>query len=279
MMLKRQMVANNIDWHERAGSGSALVCLHGIGSLATAFSSLVERLDPDLRVIAWNAPGYGQSRPLATDWPLASDYADALLDFCDALKLGRVHVLGHSLGTLIGASFAARYPDRVASLTLASCAQGRGVLQGHMLSGMDAKRLEDLDRLGTQEFARARAPRLVFDPDRNGELVKAVRADMATITMPGYGQAVRMLASGNLSADCAKVQSPTSVIVGAQDQVTPPDQSRNAYESLDPKVRGEFVLVPDCGHALHRQAPEVLAKTIALTIACAMRGSAANPHG
>ncbi|WP_244640652.1 alpha/beta fold hydrolase [Pelagibacterium lentulum] len=278
MMMQRQPLTSDIEWHERPGNGTPLICLHGIGSLATTFAPLAERLGPDLRVIAWNAPGYGRSRPLASDWPLAADYADALLRFCDGLKLDRVHVLGHSLGTLIGASFAAAYPNRVSSLTLASCAHGRGTPRGHKLSEIDAKRLEDLDRLGVNEFARIRSPRLVFEPGVNHDLVEAVRADMTTITMPGYGQAVRMLASGDLSADCTKVQVPTSVIVGLHDQVTPPEQSRAAYQALVPKARSKFVSVPNCGHALHRQAPDALAATIALTIKDAMQEGVAELH-
>ena len=36
------------------------------------------RLAERRRVIAWNAPGYGASAPLAADWPSADDYARAL---------------------------------------------------------------------------------------------------------------------------------------------------------------------------------------------------------
>jgi pimeloyl-ACP methyl ester carboxylesterase len=109
-------------WRERPGAAGApvLVCLHGIGSNAGAFDALVPHLPADWRVIAWDAPGYGDSRPLVPDWPLAADYAGALAQFAGRLGLGRFRLLGHSLGTLIGAAFASRHPGRVERLTLAA---------------------------------------------------------------------------------------------------------------------------------------------------------------
>ena len=61
-----------------SGDAPALVMLHGIGSNAGSFAPLMTRLAARRRVIAWNAPGYGASAPLAADWPSADDYARAL---------------------------------------------------------------------------------------------------------------------------------------------------------------------------------------------------------
>lgn len=83
---------------------------------------------------------------------------------------------------------------------------------------------------------------------------------MATVTLHGYAQAVRMLASGDLAADCARIAAPTAVIVGAEDTVTPPAQSARAHAAL--RSPGAFVTVPGCGHALPLQAPEALAALI-----------------
>jgi pimeloyl-ACP methyl ester carboxylesterase len=269
-MTMNPILTSAVEWQERPGSGDVLVCLHGIGSMASTFDDLLAYLPTDLRVICWNAPGYGNSEPLEAEWPLAEDYAAAIASFCDSLGLDRVHILGHSLGTLMGAAFATRYPKRVASLTLASCAQGRGTPKGGALSEKDAQRLGDLKALGAQEFAAARAPRLVYAPERNPAIVSAVRSDMEKVTMPGYGQAVRMLASGDLAADCAGVRARTSVIVGADDVVTPPAQSQAAFDALDARVRGEYVLVPHAGHAIHRQAPAALAAVLVSTIGNAL---------
>ena len=50
-----------------AGSGPALVLLHGIGSAAASFRHQLEALSARFRVVAWDAPGYGASTPFAID--------------------------------------------------------------------------------------------------------------------------------------------------------------------------------------------------------------------
>jgi pimeloyl-ACP methyl ester carboxylesterase len=62
-----------------------------------------------------DAPGYGASARLATEHPHASRYATALDRWLGALGIDRCHMLGHSLGTLIAARFAAEQPKRVIS--------------------------------------------------------------------------------------------------------------------------------------------------------------------
>lgn len=260
-MSPRDHIAAGFGWREHAGDGPLLVALHGIGSEARAFDALAGLL-PGWRLLAWEAPGYGPTEPLSVDWPTAADYAEALGCFLDARGLGRVHLLGHSLGTLIGAAFARAHPGRVRTLTLASCAQGGGAARGD-LPAAQAARLDDLKRLGGAEFARTRAPRLIFQPEANPGLVASVAEGMARVRLPGYAQAVRMLACGDLAADCAALAVPTAVVVGAEDIVTPPAQSRRAHAALPAAHRGALTLVPGAGHALHQQAPQALAQALA----------------
>jgi pimeloyl-ACP methyl ester carboxylesterase len=252
-----------IDYRERPGAGPALVLLHGIGSNADSFAGLVPLLPKSWRVIAWNAPGYGASAPLAKDWPVAADYARALAAFLDRLGLDRVTLVGHSLGTLMGAAFAACRPGRIERLVLASPALGHGVAPGEPLSAPAQARIDDLARLGAAAFAHARAPRLVYRPETNPGLVAAVEAGMARVNSPGYDQASRMLASGRLLDDAARLAVPTDVIVGAQDIVTPPEGARQLHAAIPAAFRGRLVEVPAAGHALYTQAPAAFAAALA----------------
>ena len=252
-------VAGGFGWRARPGPGPVLLALHGIGSQPRAFDALARHLD-GWHVIGWETPGYGVSSPLAQGWPVAADYADALLRFVNVLGLARFHLMGHSLGSLIAAAFGKAHPARVQRLVLVSCAQGGGIPPGADLPPAHDARLDDLTREGAAEFARKRAPRLVFQPGQNPDLVASVSDGMARVKLPGYAQAVRMLASGDLLRDCAKVQVPTAVVVGADDIITPPDQSRRAHAALP--LRGALVEVPGAGHALPQQAPAALARAI-----------------
>ena len=134
-----------ISWRERPGAGPVLVALHGIGSEASSFDALAGHL-PRWRMIAWNAPGYAWSTPLRAHWPLAEDYAAALAGLVERLGLDHFHLLGHSLGTLIAASYAVFRPGHVLSLTLAACAQGGGAAPEGDLPPAQAARLTELQR-------------------------------------------------------------------------------------------------------------------------------------
>ncbi len=122
-------ISDGLSYLERAGSGPVLVCLHGIGSNGGSFAPLEDKLPAGWRVIAWHAPGYLTSQPLAQDWPEAADYAAALEAFLDRLGLDKVMLLGHSLGCLTAASFVRRASERVQGMVLALLcfgARGRG---------------------------------------------------------------------------------------------------------------------------------------------------------
>jgi pimeloyl-ACP methyl ester carboxylesterase len=114
------------------GSGPPLVLLHGIGSAAALFRHQLDGLSAGLRVIAPDAPGYGGSTALRIADPDAGHYANALARWLAALELDRVHLLGHSLGTLVTARFAAEAPQRVITLTLSGVARGHGHLPASM---------------------------------------------------------------------------------------------------------------------------------------------------
>lgn len=242
-----------------------LLMLHGIGSDMTSFDPLVEHLPEAWTLIAWNAPGYGQSKPVVEDHPKARAYADRLNGFMAELNLGPVVLLGHSLGTLIATEFAALWPERTRALILLACAQGYGAEPG-VLPAKAQARLDDLDRLGAAEFARTRAPNLFYHPEAYPAACKSAIAAMSRITRRGYGQAVHMLACGDQAGRAAQVSCPTLVMVGAKDRITPPIQSETVHKALTqaaPDLPHHREQVENAGHALHQQAPGLVAASIA----------------
>lgn len=244
---------------------STLVFLHGIGSNRGSFSSLVDALPQRLGLVMCNTPGYGASRSLADPTPQAQDYARRLIALLDACALDQVVLVGHSLGTLIATALAARHPERVRGLVLLACAQGYGRPPGE-LDGKSQDRLDALQRLGRQAFAEERAPGLLHAPDSKPELKQAVVAAMARINPEGYTQAVHMLASGDLASDAAQCRCPSLLVLGGEDRITPLPQSQAvqaALEAAAPELVHRFVLVPEAGHAVHQEAPALVATAIA----------------
>ena len=101
--------------YTRAGRGVTVVLIHGVGLQGAVWTPQVEALKPDHDVIVVDMPGHGGSSLPPPHAGLAH-YADAILALLDALKIGRAHVVGHSMGALVAMELALAHPDRVASL-------------------------------------------------------------------------------------------------------------------------------------------------------------------
>jgi pimeloyl-ACP methyl ester carboxylesterase len=92
---------------DQAGSGEPLLLLHGIGTTHDDFAALRPQLDVDYRVLAADLPGHGRS-PALPGRPTIPAIADAIVADLDELGVGRVHILGNSIGARIALELAAR---------------------------------------------------------------------------------------------------------------------------------------------------------------------------
>jgi pimeloyl-ACP methyl ester carboxylesterase len=99
-------VTLQLSW-DRAGYGEPLLLLHGIGTTHADFTALRPALDGQYEVLAPDLPGHGESAPLASR-PSIAAVVDALEADLDTLGLGRVHVLGSSLGARLALELAVR---------------------------------------------------------------------------------------------------------------------------------------------------------------------------
>jgi pimeloyl-ACP methyl ester carboxylesterase len=262
-MTIRAEAANGLSFIRRVGrGGTTVVLLHGIGSNARSFEPLIGALDPGLDVLAWNAPGYADSVPLAAEWPDPSDYAAALFELLDAVGIGRMVLVGHSLGNLVGARAARERPERVAALVVVSPALGYGAPAGGPMPETVKRRIDELDRLGSARFAAQRAAGLLSDPVGRPDLLDAVRTAMAEVRRPGYDQAAHMLAAGRLLDDLAAVTVPVAVAVGSRDRVTPPDNARRAFDAAAGAPARSFHEIDGAGHAVCQEQPQAVARVI-----------------
>jgi pimeloyl-ACP methyl ester carboxylesterase len=251
------------------GAPVPLVLLHGIGSNAESWTPTLQRLDPRIDAIAWDAPGYGASAPLTVPTPHPRDYAERLDALLDALGFEQVILAGHSLGALFAASLAASQPRRVSALALLSPASGYAAKPGEVLPASVQARIDDLDRLGPDAFAEARSPRLIHRPDAKPEALAGVRRAMAAVHPGGYAQAVRALAAGDLLADASRIASPTLTAVGVEDVVTPPAGARAVFARLGCGLR--LVEIANAGHALPQEVPEIVADLLGALVEAAAR--------
>jgi abhydrolase domain-containing protein 6 len=100
------------------GRGEPLVLLHGIGGDKDNWTFVALFLTRRYRVIAWDAPGFGDSS-LAEDGSYGVEAQVVRLHaFLQALGIGRAHFGGNSMGGMIAGQYALRYPEEVQSLWL-----------------------------------------------------------------------------------------------------------------------------------------------------------------
>lgn len=142
--------------HRDSGPRDApvMVLLHGSPGRLRDFDAVTKLLVPDLRVIAVDLPGFGDS---SHDVPDVSSRAHAayVAELLDALHVRSVHLLGHSMGGAVALEFAHAHPDRVRSVTLLAAI---GVQELEMFGRYDLNHLVHVAQLALIEGARWLTP-------------------------------------------------------------------------------------------------------------------------
>jgi acetolactate synthase I/II/III large subunit len=246
----------------QAGNASNVthVLLHGIGSNAGSWQYQLNAAlgRSDIRVLAWNAPGYLKSTHLALDTPTAADYATAMWTWLDSLKVTTPIVLvGHSLGCLTAAAAARVQPERVRELLLLSPARGYGAVSEADRQDKLQSRLQTMHKLGIEGMAKARSAALLA-PNSPQALLNMACSLMAQLNERGYTQASTMLAYGDIAADLAHVTCPVRVAVGSLDTITPPA----ACAKVAAQVKTELIDLGAVGHLCALEAPDAVSDFI-----------------
>ena len=109
-----------LHYHE-AGSGPALIMVHGGGPGAGGWSNYRRNVDhfaQHYRVILPDLPGFAKSDKPAVEGGLLTFMARAIKGLLDALDIHRAHLVGNSLGGATTMKFALDYPDRIQRIVL-----------------------------------------------------------------------------------------------------------------------------------------------------------------
>jgi pimeloyl-ACP methyl ester carboxylesterase len=261
---------NRVITYRAAGArhSPAIMLLHGMGSSSAGYRAQLAALTKNHRVIAWDAPGYGQSSPFAISTPAATDYADALADLMSALGITRATVVGSSWGSVIAATFAARYPLATRALVLSAPNVARGHLSG---AKRDAAR-EALMRNAAARSPEARAAVVnALLASNAGPQVRALVSRLRdAVTPTGWEHAVDMLFSTHTPSVVPSIEVPISVIAGNLDRLAPlDDHARPIHEA----ARHSTLNVLDAiGHMPKLEAPGAFNSIV-------LAAAAAGTHG
>jgi pimeloyl-ACP methyl ester carboxylesterase len=102
-----------------AGSGPAILLIHGIGDNSTTWDGIHAKLAQRFTVIAPDLLGHGKSDKPRADYSVAA-YANGMRDLLSVLDVERVTIVGHSLGGGVAMQFAYQFPQLVERLILVS---------------------------------------------------------------------------------------------------------------------------------------------------------------
>ncbi|MGU3628178.1 alpha/beta fold hydrolase [Comamonas sp. C24C] len=251
-----------VAWREAgdASSDFAVVLLHGISSGAASWLDVALQLGDKARVLAWDAPGYGVSTPLAPAAPADTDYAQALAQSLLVLGVRRCLLVGHSLGALMAARLAVTAaPGLVEQLVLISPAGGYGAAaKAEQQAKVREGRLASLAEKGVAGLAAVIDQRLV-----SSEAPEAVRAwvrwNTARMQSQGYAQAVELLCGSDLAQAQGRLDMPVQVWVGEHDVVTPPAACKAWSELLG----AHYGTLAAAGHASPVEQPVEVAHRLA----------------
>jgi 3-oxoadipate enol-lactonase len=241
---------------EIVGNGRDLVLLHSLLSDRTSYEPLATRIAGQRRLILVNLPGFGTSPSTA---PALGDYADAIAGVFDDLALPpETAVLGNGLGGFVALMLASRHGARFDRLVLVGSAiafpePGRATFRALA---------DKVERDGMAAVADAAMRRMFPAPfiATNPWVVAGRRAVFERIDPGVFAAACRMLAALDCSEELPRIKNPTLIVVGAEDQATPPALGRTLADRL---ASATLLELPGLGHCPHIQDPDAFVAAIA----------------
>ncbi|HMI97441.1 MAG TPA: alpha/beta hydrolase [Micropepsaceae bacterium] len=238
-----------LSYWDTGGNGEAILLLHPATGSARIWSyQQPVFVKAGYRVIAYSRRGYGGSDPVPKDNPGTA--AGDLHNLADMLGLNKFHLVGSAAGGGIAVDYAHSHPERLLSLVIA-CAVG----------GVEDKDYVELT-------ARLRPKGFDEMPPTFREVSPAYRAANPAGT-DAWAALERTAITGNRLgqppankiswASLAGVKVPTLVIGGEADLYVPPPMLR-LYASHIPGA--EVVTVPEAGHSLYWERPDIFNRTL-----------------
>ena len=253
------------------GEGEPLVLLHGNGSMIQDFeaSGLIDLAAQDHRVIVFDRPGYGHSdRPRNVIWTHDAQ-AELLRKALTQIGVDRAIVLGHSWGCSVAVALAAKYPDLVAGLVLASgyyYPTARKDVLG--MSAPAVPVIGDVIRYTiSPPLSRLLWPlilRKLFGPQRTPQKFEGFPKEMAFRPSQIRASAAE---SGLMIPDAFATQDsygrltmPVAIVAGTEDRLV--DTDRQSARLQDDIRQSSFHPVGGAGHMVHQTATNAVMSAV-----------------
>ena len=267
-----------------AGGGEPGLYVHGLGGASTNWTDYAALLATRLDAEALDLPGFGESGPAAArgGYGLAAQ-ARTVVAYLERRGAGPVHLVGNSMGGVAAMLVAATRPELVRTLTLVSPAMPwlrprRGsdfAMPLLLVPGVGRYAQRRLDALPPERRAagliricfadpgavpRNRIDEAIAEMARRQELPWST--DAFTAALRALARSYLVLGPRSLWQQAGRVQAPTLVVWGAEDQLVPVELAGRTAASV-PDSR--LLVLPRVGHVAQLEAPETTARaTLAL---------------
>jgi pimeloyl-ACP methyl ester carboxylesterase len=241
------------------GEGEPIVFVHGLGGQWQNWLENLPRAALERRVIALDLPGFGLT-PMPRDEITIPGYGRCVDALCEALDLGRVDIVGNSMGGYIAAEVAIQFPQRIDQLLLVSAA-------GITSADIARRPIYTLGRIATAVTthlaaqqraiaARPKARHLALElVARHPSLL---RADLAYegffkgAGKPGFDAALKACLEYDFRDRLPDIRQPTLIVWGEKDSIIPVGDAHE-FERLIPDSRK--IVMKDTGHIPMAERP------------------------
>jgi pimeloyl-ACP methyl ester carboxylesterase len=238
------------------GHGPAIIFVHGIGASRSAWDAIIPYLREQYTCISYDLRGHGASPVPPPPYTLDQMVSD-LSRLHTKLNIDRAHVIGHSLGGMIGPAYARRWPDRVRTLGLLSTAASRSVEDRTKVEAVVAS----METHGISNQLPMLVSRWFTDTfiEQNPSVVenrlKQVLATDPTVFLSVF----HLYAETEMSPWLAEIVPPSLVLTGEFDGGCSPVLNRIIAKKIPD---AELVILDGVKHAILLEAPERVAEEI-----------------
>jgi len=243
--------AADIYYHAYEGTGGGkhppVVLIHGAGGNHLYWPSQIRRLT-GLRVFAPDLPGHGKSGGCGEQ--LISAYANAILNWQQAVDIHQAVLVGSSMGSAIALHLALEHPEHVAGIAL---------IGGGARLSVNPILLQETSQPTTYHNAIERLIHWYFSPQTPEELIQVCARRMGEIRYSVLNGDLKACDSFDVTDRLGDIYQPTLILCGADDKMTPPRLSQYLARNIP---NAQLTLIERGGHMVMLEHPGLVARYI-----------------
>ncbi len=235
--------------YEDYGHGTPLLLVHGLGSSTLDWESQIPVLSPLYRVIVIDLRGHGRSDKPDEHYSIAG-FAEDVAALIEHLQLGTVHLVGISMGGMIGFQLGVDRPELLRSLTIVN--SGPEVKAKSARDWLEIGKRWMLSRLLSLDTIAKALGKLLFPKPEQAELRRKIEERWPQNDKRAYLASLDAIIGWGVRERLAAITCPTLVISGDRDYT--PVAAKQAYVAELPNAR--LVVIERSRHATPMDQPD-----------------------